>query len=85
VRGGGGNNYYGTYQFSSAFQNGVPYMMAKESKATKDGLRKEALSLRSKAINKWNRYWQDRAFFTVLNFNGKWTGKHHWNGGRWHC
>lgn len=85
VRGGGGNNYYGTYQFSRAFQHGIPYMMAKESTATGDGLRKEALSLRAKAINRWNRYWQDRAFFTVLNYNGKWTGKHHWAGGRWHC
>lgn len=85
VRGGGGNNYYGTYQFSRAFQNGIPYMMAKESKRTKDGLRAEALKLRSKPINRWNRYWQDRAFYSVLNYNGKWSGKHHWAGGRWHC
>lgn len=85
VRGGGGGNYYGTYQFHRNFQRGAAYMMASESRRTHDGLRKDALRLRYVPINKWSRYWQDRAFYTVLNFNGRWTGKHHWNGGRWHC
>lgn len=85
VRGGGGGNYFGTYQFSRAFQHGIPFMMAKESKATGDGLANEAASLRHIPINRWSRYWQDRAFYTVLNFNGDWTGKHHWAGGRWAC
>jgi hypothetical protein len=85
VRGGGGGNYYGTYQFSRAFQNGIPYMMAKESRRTHDGLTKEALALRHKPINQWSRYWQDRAFYTVLNGRSKWSGKSHWSGGRWHC
>lgn len=85
VRGGGGDNYYGTYQFHRNFQRGAAYMMAKESRETKDGLRKEALALRYKPINKWSRYWQDRAFYTVLNYNGRWSGKNHWAGGRWHC
>lgn len=85
VRGGGGGNYYGTYQFSRAFQSGIPYMMAKESRRTHDGLTREALALRSKPINHWSRYWQDRAFATVLNYGHDWSGKHHWSGGRWHC
>lgn len=79
VRGGGGNNYYGTYQFHKNFQNGIPYMMAKESRRTGDGLVKDILKLRYIPINKWNRYYQDRAFFTVVNYDGKWSGKHHWN------
>ena len=85
VQGGGGGNYYGTYQFSKAFNPGLGYMMAKESRKTKDGLRVAALALRYIPINQWSRYWQDRAFYTVLNFNGKWSGKFHWNGGRWRC
>jgi hypothetical protein len=85
VRGGGGGNYFGTYQFSRAFQNGIPYMMAKESRRTHDGLRVEALTLRRIPINRWSRYWQDRAFYTVLNFNGLNSGRHHWSGGRWAC
>lgn len=85
VQGGGGNNYYGTYQFHRNFQRGAAYMMASESRETKDGLRKEALKLRFKPIDHWGRYWQDRAFATVLNYNGKWTGMHHWAGGNWYC
>jgi len=85
VRGGGGGNYYGTYQFSRAFQSGAAYEMAKESHRTHDGLRDDALRLRHKPINQWSRYWQDRAFYTILNARGKWSGKHHWAGGRWHC
>jgi hypothetical protein len=79
VRGGGGDNYYGTYQFHRDFQRGAAYMMASESRETRDGLRDEALELRFKPINRWSRYWQDRAFYTVLNYRGKWTGRHHWN------
>lgn len=85
VQGGGGGNYFGTYQFSKAFQPGAAYMMAKESRKTHDGLRAAALGLRYIPINQWSRYWQDRAFYTVLNYNGKWSGKGHWAGGRWHC
>ena len=85
VRGGGGGNYFGTYQMSRAFQRGAAYMMAAESAKTHDGLRKDALRLRYVPINHWSRYFQDRAFYTVLNARGKWSGKGHWAGGRWHC
>ena len=36
-------------------------------------------------ITRWSRYWQDRAFFTVLNFDGPYSGRNHWAGGRWTC
>lgn len=85
VRGGGGGNYYGTYQFHRDFQDGAAYMMAGESRRTRDGLRGEALALRSIPINRWSRYWQDRAFYTVLNYRGKWTGRHHWALAGSHC
>ena len=39
-------------------------------------------SLRSIAPNRWNRYWQDRAFYTIWH-NG--TGKGHWRGGGLNC
>ena len=38
--------------------------------------------LRKTPMNQWNRYWQDRAFWTVWR-NG--NGKHHWNAGRGRC
>lgn len=86
VVGGGSNMYHGTYQFHDGnWRRGLTYMMASESKETNDGLRAEARALISKPISRWSRYWQDRAFYTALNFQGKWSGKHHWAGGRWHC
>jgi hypothetical protein len=85
VRGGGGGNYFGTYQFHRDFQVGAAYMMASESRRTRDGLRDDALALRGVPINQWSRYWQDRAFSTVLNYRGKWTGRHHWALAGSHC
>ena len=40
----------------------------------KDGVRL-IKKLRKKPMNKWNRYWQDRAFWTIW---AKGTGKKHW-------
>lgn len=81
VIGGGSDNYHGTYQFHDGdWRRGLAYMMAGESRETRDGLRDDALALMDKPINRWNRYWQDRAFYTALNYRGKWTGKHHWAG-----
>jgi hypothetical protein len=57
-------------------------MMIKESKATRDGLIDEIKALRNKPINQWNRYYQDRAFFTVWD-NGR--GADHWNLTRHGC
>lgn len=70
----------GAYQFlENNWHDGLIYMMIKESKKSKDGLIPEIKELRTKPIVKWNRYYQDRAFFTALNYNGKWSGKKHWN------
>jgi hypothetical protein len=77
--------YHGAYQFHNVnWRGGLIVMMAKESKETKDGLNGPARKLKHKNINEWNRYWQDRALFTALNYNGKYSGAHHWamtNGG----
>lgn len=86
VVGGGGNQYQTTYQFHEGnWRRGLTFMMASESKRTRDGLRAEARALITRPMKTWGRYWIDRAFYTALNFNGKWSGKHHWAGGRWHC
>jgi hypothetical protein len=69
----------GAYQFlDSQWRSGLVYMMIKESKKTDDGLKSKAKTLHSKPIKTWNRYWQDRAFFTAMNIEGDWTGKKHW-------
>lgn len=70
----------GAYQFlDNHWRDGLVHMMLKESKKKDDQLHKDLKELFDKPIHKWNRYYQDRAFFTALNYNGKWSGKKHWN------
>jgi hypothetical protein len=69
----------GAYQFlDNSWRDGLVYMMVKESKKTGDYLKPKAKKLHEKPIHRWNRYWQDRAFFTALNWDSKWSGKKHW-------
>ena len=70
----------GAYQFlDSQWRRSLTYMLMPEHA----DMKKEILSLRKKPIHKWNRYWQDAAFYTVWR-HGK--GKHHWYlGGRLGC
>ena len=70
----------GAYQFlDNNWRDGLVHMMLKESKKSGDGLAPQIKRLFKKPIHHWNRYWQDRAFFSALNYNGKWSGKKHWN------
>lgn len=70
----------GAYQFlDNNWRDGLVHMMLKESKKTGDGLAPKIKRLFNKPIHHWDRYMQDRAFFTAMNYNGKWSGKKHWN------
>ncbi len=75
--------FKGAYQFSSGLARGVTYMMAREVKVQfgQPGLAMLA-ALRTKPMNTWNRYWQDRAFWTVWNHG---RGKGNWRGGSVAC
>jgi len=73
----------GAYQFlDSQWRVSLTYMMIRESRSTADGLINEIKALRNKPIQEWNRYWQDRAFYTAWN-NGR--GADHWNLTRHGC
>lgn len=71
--------YHGAYQMSSALARGATWMMQAE-------VRKEmgdegvaiVQALRKLTPNKWNRYWQDRAFWTIWRDG---AGARHWHGG----
>lgn len=66
----------GAYQFlDSRWRDSLVWMMLKESNETNDGLRDDVKRLRDVNISKWNRYWQDRAFYTAWRFG---EGKAHW-------
>jgi hypothetical protein len=72
----------GAYQFLEAWHMGLTYMMIKESKVTGDGLIGDIKALRARPIQEWNRYFQDRAFYTAWD-NGR--GADHWNQTRHKC
>ena len=71
-----GGIYRGAYQMNRGLARGVSFMMQKE---VKKEMGPEAVAvvkqLRKIPTQQWNRYWQDRAFWTIWR-NGK--GKHHW-------
>lgn len=71
----------GAYQFldggggKGTWRNGLVWMMLEESKRTGDGLQSEIRGLLNLRIDQWNRYYQDRSFWTAFRF-GK--GAKHW-------
>ena len=75
-RAGRGGFYRGAYQFSKSLARGVTWMMQSEVKKEMGEAGVSLVKkLRKKPMNKWNRYWQDRAFWTIW---AKGTGKKHW-------
>jgi hypothetical protein len=66
----------GAYQLlDSKWRDSLVWMMRAESKKTKDGLLPEIKRLKHKPLQKWSRYWQDRAFWTAYQKGDGWR---HW-------
>ncbi|MDP1879275.1 MAG: hypothetical protein Q8M17_17135 [Actinomycetota bacterium] len=80
-------SYFGAYQVSRDLARGATWMMLKEHKRLMGAraAKRVLADLRAKPMNRWPRYWQDAAFFTVLNWEGPRSGAAHWAGGRWRC
>lgn len=77
----GSNNYYeGTYQMTDALLRGAAWMMAPELREKFGD--KKGKEIRDKLLEtpgrRWHRYYQDQAFYTILNWHGDWTGRKHW-------
>ena len=68
----------GAYQFlDTQWRDSLVWMLLPEHR--KDGLAHQVRALRGKPIHEWNRYWQDAAFWTVINARpDSWR---HWRGG----
>ena len=73
--------YQGAYQMNRGLARGATWMMqpAVRKQFGDEGVRILA-KLRKTPVVQWNRYWQDRAFFTIWR-DGR--GKSHWNGLCW--
>jgi len=75
--------YRGAYQFSPALARGVTWMMQPEVRKEMGDAGLDLIQkLRKTPMNKWNRYWQDRAFWTVWK---KGDGRSHWRAGKGRC
>jgi hypothetical protein len=70
------SGYQGAYQFGdSDWRVSLTWMMLKEEPKGSP-LRPVIRALRDRPIKAWNRYWQDRAFWTAWRFG---AGQHHWS------
>jgi hypothetical protein len=82
----GRQNYYeGTYQMRDQLFIGAAWMLSRELKATYMNWEVVRAQLLDTPGHKWGRFWQDMAFYTVLNWRGDGVGASHWAGGRYRC
>lgn len=66
----------GLYQMTPALGDGAAWMMRMDP--SDPITRSQRVRLQSMPITSWSRYWQDRAFYTVLNARGAASGWRHW-------
>ena len=78
-----GGMYRGAYQMNRGLAIGATHIMMKEVRKEMGEPGVQALKqLRKIPTQQWNRYWQDRAFWTIWR---KGKGAFHWRGGAWGC
>jgi hypothetical protein len=79
----GAGTYFGAYQMNRGLANGATQTMEPEVRREMgaDGVA-VLRALRDIPPNRWNRYWQDRAFYTVWHGG---DGKGNWRGGGLNC
>ena len=76
--------YHGAYQMTASLGVGVTKKMLASVAAEVGSSTAATLmaKLRATPPNKWSRYWQDRAFWTIFNHG---AGAAHWAGGYVNC
>ena len=84
---GSNGRYVGTYQFTRALARGAVWMMTKEWREMYGPKTARAMrdQLHSTDPTKWSRQVWDQAFWTVLNWQGPHSGRHHWAAQRSRC
>lgn len=84
---GSNGMYLGTYQMTHALARGAVWMITPELRRMYGDERGKALrdELFATKPTKWNRFYWDMAFYTVLNYEYPGSGKQHWSGGRFSC
>lgn len=79
--------YFGGYQMRRALAVGAAWMMRDELRDMFGVTVGTEISrkLRVTEPHKWARFYQDMAFYVVLNAEGTGSGAKHWRGGRFSC
>ncbi len=79
----GAGTYFGAYQMNRGLAISATYVMQKEVRREMGKkAAKIVRALRKTNPNNWNRYWQDRAFWTIWHHG---AGAGHWGGGSHAC
>lgn len=79
----GAGTYFGAYQMNRGLAVGALGVMEPEVRKEMGAEGVAILkALRAVAPSKWNRYWQDRAFYTIWHGG---DGKRNWQGGGLNC
>lgn len=68
--------HMGLYQFTDELADGASWMMRLDP--IDPISKRQRLWLERTPMRQWPRYWQDRAFYTVLNVLGADAGAKHW-------
>lgn len=71
-----GGGHRGLYQMTDALGDGAAWMMRVDP--VDPISRSQRVRLQALPITSWSRYWQDRAFYTVLNAEHRGSGARHW-------
>lgn len=84
---GSNGRYESTYQMTDALVRGAAWMMRPELKrmfGVKKGIEISQKLLETQG-RRWHRYYMDMAFYTILNWNGNYSGRKHWAAQNGHC
>jgi len=70
----------GAYQMTDALYRGAAWMMTDEMRATwPRNWSKARNELLTTEGHLWGRFWQDMAFYTIMNWRAPRSGRHHWH------
>jgi hypothetical protein len=84
---GSNGRYQGTYQMTRELVRGAVWMAEKEWRQLYGARKAREMRriLHDTPPSRYSREIWDQLFYTVLNWEGRHSGAHHWAGGRYSC
>jgi hypothetical protein len=78
-------SFHGAYQFGTGWNSAaslVQRLRPEMERVYGNAAAQQLNELSSTPVSRWNRFWQDAAFWTVFNLGAGWR---QWQGGSWFC